>query len=73
MTWVYAVRFGDDANTTVENYEIIDSTIASDNVEDDAAIVLRAGATNANLTLTNTTITAGIEMSGHENANVVIQ
>ncbi len=69
----YAVRFGDDANTTVENYEIIDSTIASDNVDDDAAIVLRAGATNANLTLTNTTITAGIEMSGHENANLVIQ
>ena len=68
----YAVRFGESANTTVENYAIIDSTIASDNVEGDAAIVLRAGATNANLTLTNTTITAGTEMSGHDNANIVI-
>ena len=69
----YAVRFGESDNSTVENYEIIDCTIASDNVDDDAAIVLRAGATNANLTITNTTITAGTTMSGHENANVVIQ
>ena len=69
----YAVRFGESANTTVENYEIINSTIASDNVDGDAAIVLRAGATNANLTITNTSITGVIQMTGHENANVTIQ
>ncbi len=69
----YAVRFGESANTTVENYAIIDSTIVSDNGDGDAAIVLRAGATNANLTITNTAITANVEMSGHENANVVIK
>ncbi len=69
----YAVRFGESNNTIVENYEIIDSTIVSDNVDNDAAIVLRAGATNANLTITNTTVTAGVEMSGHEDANVIIK
>jgi len=68
----YAVRFGESGNTFVENYEIKNSSIASDNVDGDAAIVLRAGAVNANLTITNTTITAVTQMSGHENANVVI-
>ena len=66
----YALRFGESAITTVENFEIKNCTIVSANVDGDAAIVLRAGATNANLTITNTTITAGVEMSGHENANV---
>ncbi|MBE6691514.1 MAG: right-handed parallel beta-helix repeat-containing protein [Ruminococcaceae bacterium] len=69
----YAVRFGESGNTIVENYEIIDCTIVSENGDGDAAIVLRAGATNANLTITNTTIDAGVEMSGHEDANVVIK
>ena len=69
----YAVRFGESANSTVENYAITDCTISSQNVDGDAAIVLRAGATNANLTITNTTITAGVQMSGHADANVVIK
>ena len=69
----YALRFGESANTTVENFSVIDCTLKSANVDGDAALVLRAGATNANLTITNTTIVASIQMSGHENANVVIQ
>ena len=69
----YALRFGESANTTVENYEVKDCTIISANGDGDAAIVLRAGATNANLTITNTSIAAGVQMSGHENANITIQ
>lgn len=54
----YAVRFGESNNSVVENYEIINCTMTSANVDGDAVIVLRAGATNANLTLTNTPSTA---------------
>ncbi len=67
----YAVRFGESANSTVETFAVTNCQLTSDNVDGDAAIVLRAGATNANLTLTNTTITAGVEMSGHEGANII--
>ena len=66
----YAIRFGEGNNDIVENYAVTNSTLASQNVEGDAAIVLRAGATNANLDLTGTTITAGVQMAGHENANI---
>ena len=68
----YALRFGESANTTVENYAIINSTLTSDCLDGDAVIVLRAGATNANLTITNSTYTGSLPMSGHDNANVVI-
>lgn len=66
----YAVRFGESANDVVENYAVTNCTLTSDNVDDDAAIVLRAGATNANLNLIGTTINATVEMSGHESANI---
>ena len=66
----YAVRFGEGNNDIVENFAVTNCTLASLNVEGDAAIVLRAGATNANLDLTGTTITAGVQMAGHENANI---
>ncbi len=69
----YAIRFGSDANTTVETYAITNCTLKSANVDGDPVIELRAGATNANLTITNTTITGVKQMTGHENANVVIQ
>jgi len=64
----YAIRFGESANTTVETYTIIDCNIKSQNVDDDAAVVLRAGATNANLTVTGTTIDAqdpGIDLANY--------
>ena len=69
----YAVRFGADANTTVENYEIIDCTMISDCLDGDAVIVLRAGALNANLTITNSTYIGPIPTAGFDNANVVIK
>ena len=64
----YAIRFGESANTIVETYAIIDCTIKSLNVDNDAAVVLRAGATNANLTVTGTTIDAqdpGIDLANY--------
>ncbi len=67
----YAVRFGESANTTVENYAITNCTLTSDNEDGDATIVLRAGATDAKLTLTNTTVNGTIPMSGHENATII--
>ena len=69
----YAVRFGESDNTTVENYAITNCTLKSANVDNDAVIVLRAGATNANLTLTNTSVIGTLQMTGHENAHVVVQ
>jgi len=68
----YVLRFGESANSTVENYEITNCNLTSTCVED-AVIVLRAGATNANLTLTNTELHGTPEMIGHENANIVIK
>ena len=52
----YAVRFGESNNNTVETYVIDGCTLKSANVDGDTAIVLRAGATDANLTITNTEI-----------------
>ena len=69
----YALRYGSDANETVENFFITNCTLKSANVGGDPVIEIRAGATNANLTITNTTITGNIQMTGHENANIVIQ
>lgn len=69
----YALRFGESGNSVVENYEITDCTLTSACDDGDAVIVLRAGATNANLTLTNTELNGAIEMTGAENANVTIQ
>lgn len=66
----YAVRFGESANDVVENYAVTNCTLTSENADNDAAIVLRAGATNANLNLIGTTINANVEMSGHESANI---
>lgn len=67
----YAVRFGESANTIVENYTVTYCKLTSDCVDGDAVIVLRAGATNANLDLTGTTLNGSIEMTGYENANIV--
>ena len=67
----YAVRFGESANTTVENYAVTNCTLTSDCAEGDAVIVLRSGATNANLDLSGTVINGTIEMTGYENANIV--
>ncbi len=67
----YAVRFGESANTTVETYAVTNCTLISQCVDGDAVIVLRAGATNANLTLTGTTLTGTVEMTGHEGANII--
>ena len=69
----YGLRFGESDNSVVEEYEVINSTITSDNVDGDAAIVLRAGATNAKLTLDNVTINATTQMSGHESANIIVK
>ena len=68
----YAVRFGEDNNNVVEEYEINNCTLKSENVDGDAVIVLRAGATNANLKLVNTVIEGDIQMTGDENANITI-
>ena len=51
----YAVRFGESANSIIENYAVINCTLESTCVED-AVIVLRAGAHDANLNLAGTTI-----------------
>ncbi len=68
----YAVRFGSDNNNTEEVYAISNSTLSSKNVEGDPVIEFRAGAmTGATLTLTNTTINGNIQMTGHENVNIV--
>lgn len=69
----YAVRFGESANDVVEEYVISNCTLTSANGDGDAAIVLRKGATNANLTLDKVTINAGIKMAGTDSANVVIK
>ena len=69
----YALRFGSDENSTVENFAITDCTLKSANLGGDPVIEIRAGAKNANLTITNTSIIGSIRMTGHENANIVIQ
>ena len=66
----YAVRFGESDNDVVESYAVTNCTLTSENVDGDAAVVLRAGATNAELDLTGTTINATIQMTGHENAKI---
>lgn len=67
----YAVRFGESANTIVETYAVTNCALTSNCVDGDAVIVLRAGATDANLTLTGTTLNGSIEMTGYENANII--
>ena len=69
----YGLRFGESGNSVVENYAITNCTLVSECVEGDAVIVLRAGATDANLTITNTVIEGEIAFTGIENANVTIQ
>lgn len=61
----YAVRFGESANTTDETFAISNSTLKSACAEEgDAVIEFRKGATNATLTLTNTTITGAVSFKG---------
>ena len=67
----YALRFGESNNSVVENYAIKNCTIKSANGDGDAAIIFRAGALDAKLTLVNTTIDAGIEYQGKENVTIV--
>ena len=67
----YAVRFGESGNTIVETYAVTNCTLTSDCAEGDAVIVLRAGATDANLTLTGTVLNGSIEMTGHENVTII--
>lgn len=66
----YAIRFGESANSIVEKYAIIDCTLNSANAEGDATIVFRAGAVDAELTLTNTTVNGAIPWSGHESVTI---
>ena len=51
----YALRFGESANAVVENYAVTNCVLESTCIED-AVIVLRAGAVDANLNLVGTTI-----------------
>ncbi len=70
----YGVRFGADDNTTVETYAVTNCTVICDcnDLDDGAAIVLRKGATNANLTLKGNTLEGPVQMKGHENANIIV-
>ena len=58
----YAVRFGESANSVQEVFEITNCVLTSQNVDGDAAIVLRAGAADAQLILTDTTINATLDI-----------
>lgn len=66
----YAVRFGESGNSVVEKYAVTNCNLTS-TCEEDAVIVLRAGATNAQLTLTGTTLTGTPDMIGYENATII--
>ena len=66
----YAIRFGESNNSITETYTITDCVLKSACVED-AVIVFRAGALDANVTLTGTTLEGPIEMIGHEGVNFI--
>lgn len=66
----YAVRFGESGNSVVEKYAVTNCNLTS-TCEEDAVIVLRAGATNAQLTLTGTTLSGTPDMIGYENATII--
>ena len=59
----YAVRFGESNNSTVENFTITNSKLES-TCEEDAVIVVRAGATNANLNLSKTELDGPVLFMG---------
>ena len=70
----YAVRFGSDANTTDENFSITGGTLKSACAEsDDAVIVFRAGAVNATLTLTGTTLIGSRKFIGNTEATTIVE
>lgn len=59
----YAIRFGESANSIIEQFQVLNCNVKSQNVDNDAAIILRAGAKDANLDLTGTVIEAKIEIA----------
>ena len=67
----YALRFGESNNTVVEQYTIKNCTLKSQNVDGDAAIVFRAGATNAEVTRENVIIFATIKYSDDDSVNFI--
>ena len=70
----YAVRFGVNSGGNpdeAKNYVIKDSVLKSGCNDGDAVIMFRASAVNANLTLTNTTITGTPEISGNTTATTI--
>ena len=67
----YALRFGDDANTVVEKYTVTNSELTSANVDDDAVIVFRAGAVNAEVTWGGNTVVAAKENMEYANKDGV--
>ena len=67
----YAIRFGESTNSVVENYSITNCTLKSACEEaNDAVIVFRAGALDAVLNLTNTTLIGSREYLGAENVTI---
>ncbi len=69
----YAVRFGESANTTDESFTIKNSTLESACAEEgDAVIEFRQGASNATLTLTNTTLVGTPNYKGEADATIIV-
>lgn len=70
----YAVRFGEgnNADTYEETYSIKNSELKSQNVEDDATIVLRGTAANSTLTIENTPIEGDKQIENNATNAIVI-
>ena len=68
----YALRFGEGtaANGDAETYRVEKCALKSDNVENDATIVLRGTADQSTLTIVDTTIEAAV--SGLDIQNTAI-
>ncbi len=70
----YAIRVGvaGDANVEQKIFTVSNSTLKSACAEsDDAVIVFRGSATNAKLTLTNTTLEGSVQISGNTNETII--
>ena len=69
-----AARFGSDNGSYERNFTISNSILKSDCAETgDAVIEIRAGAVNATLTLTNTTIDGTVELKGNTDATTIVR
>lgn len=70
----YAVRFGSDNGSYERDFTISNSILKSACAEaGDAVIEIRAGAVNATLTLTNTTIDGAVELKGNTDATTIVR